>query len=79
MKINVEVVGQIIKGELIPINTKGCETIEVEHNMITVLSENKHTRLIGLDKNLYKMTLKSFKNVKKELNKNNLMYRISVA
>ena len=75
--MKIEVYGRLIEGEIIPINTKGCEKIEIDiFNDINVLSMNKSLRLIGLNKNgLYKMTMKSSKALKKHLNKTNQMWR----
>lgn len=75
--MKIEVCGKLIDGEIIPVNTKGCEEIEIDvFNDINVLSMNKSLRLIGLNKNgLYKMTMKSWKALKKHLNKTNQMWR----
>lgn len=75
--MKIEVYGKLIDGEIIPVNTKGCEEIEIDvFNDINVLSMNKSLRLIGLNKNgLYKMTMKSWKTLKKHLNKTNQMWR----
>lgn len=75
--MKIEVCGKLIDGEIIPVNTKGCEEIEIDvFNDINVLSMNKSLRLIGLNKNgLYKMTMKSWKALKKYLNKTNQMWR----
>lgn len=74
MKIGIA--AQLINGEFVPINAKGYDEIEVEVNDINCLSiANKQLRLIGLGKNLYKITLKSFKALKKELNRKGLAYR----
>lgn len=75
--MKIEVYGKLIDGEIIPVNTKGYEEIEIDvFNDINVLSMNKSLRLIGLNKNgLYKMTMKSWKALKKHLNKTNQMWR----
>lgn len=75
--MKIQVSNQLINGELIPMNTKGCEEVEIELVDINVLSTDKSMRLIGLGKNLYKMTLKSYKQLKRELNRKGLMYRFS--
>lgn len=66
-----------ISRELVPINEKGCNEIEVELVDINVFTaNNKNLRLISLGKNnLYKLTLKSYKELKKELNKRGLIFR----
>ena len=75
--MKIEVYGKLIDGEIIPVNTKGCKEIEIDvFSDINVLSMNKSLRLIGLNKNgLYKMTMKSWKALKKHLNKTNQMWR----
>lgn len=73
MKVNV--ISQIIKGEEIAINTKGCDEIEIDPmNDITAFSFNKETRYIGIDKNLYRLSLKSYKELKKYLQKTNSIH-----
>ena len=56
---------------IIPINRKGCEEMDIDtFNDLTVLSSDRSLRLIGL----YKMTLKSWKALRKTLLKNGQMY-----
>ena len=78
--MKIEVYGKLVEGGILPINTKGCEEIEIDvFNDVNCLSMNKELRLIGLNKNgLYKMTMKSWKTLKKHLNKTNQMYRYAV-
>lgn len=61
---------------IIPINRKGCEEMDIDtFNDLTVLSSDRSLRLIGLNKKgLYKMTLKSWKALRKTLLKNDQMY-----
>ena len=61
---------------IIPINRKGCEEMDIDtFNDLTVLSSDRSLRLIGLNKKgLYKMTLKSWKALRKTLLKNSQMY-----
>lgn len=61
---------------IIPINRKGCEEMNIDtFNDLTVLSSDRSLRLIGLNKKgLYKMTLKSWKALRKYLTKTNQMY-----
>ena len=71
----VSVISQIIKGEEIPINTRGCEEVEIDPmNDITAFSFNKKSRCIGISKNLYRLSLKSYVNLKKYLQKTNSVY-----
>ena len=78
--MKIEVYGKLVEGEILPINTKGCEEIEIDvFNDVNCLSMNRELRLIGLNKNgLYKMTMKLWKTLKKHLNKTNQMYRYAV-
>ena len=59
--MKIEIYGKLVEGEILPINTKGCEEIEIDvFNDVNCLSMNRELRLIGLNKNgLYKMTMKS--------------------
>ena len=61
---------------IIPVNRKGCEEMDIDtFNDLTVLSSDRSLRLIGLNKKgLYKMTLKSWKALRKMLLKNGQMY-----
>jgi hypothetical protein len=43
------------------------EELEINPMDVTAFSTNKHVRLIGVDKKLYPLTLKSWKQAKKEL------------
>ena len=71
----ISVISQIIRGEEVPINTKGCEEIEIDPaNDITAFSFNKNVRCIGISKYLYKLSLKSYKEIKQYLQKNNSAY-----
>ena len=67
MKVNV--VGIISNGELQKIKKKGCEEVDFEVNDIVSFSTDKQLRLIGFGMDIYKLTLKSYKQVKKELEK----------
>lgn len=74
MKIGIA--AQLINGEFIPINTKGYDVIEIEISDIKSLSiKDKKLRMIGLGKDMYQITLKSFKALKKELNKRGMIYQ----
>ena len=54
------------------------EEIEINPMDISAFSTMKSVRLIGIDKNLYYLTLKSWKEVKKELAKNGILQRLSL-
>lgn len=76
--MKIALVSQIQNGEEIPMNSRGMEEVEVNDlvNDITCFSiDNKTLRIIGLGKNLYRMTLKSFKELKREVNKRSIAFR----
>lgn len=78
METTIQVCKVFENGNELFINQKGCETIEIADvvNDINCFSiDNKQLRLIGIGKNLYKLTLNSFKSLKRELNKRGLAYR----
>lgn len=79
---NVEYIDELTKKkvvtrEFIPINTRGMEILEnVDiNNEITAFSED--TRIIGLGKQMYKLTLASYKELKKELTKKGIIWRFN--
>ena len=81
---NVEYVDELTKKkvvtkEFILINTRGMDVIEnVDiNNEITAFSEE--TRIIGLGKQMYKLTLASYKALKKELTKRGIIWRFNYA
>lgn len=54
------------------------EEMEINPMDISAFSTMKSVRLIGVDKNLYYLTLKSWREVKKELAKNGILQRLSL-
>ena len=73
--MKIQIVSQVIKGEEIPINKKGCDELEIDSlNEINAFSFKKEIRLIGIGKNLYRLSLKSYKELKKYLQKTNTQY-----
>ena len=81
---NVEYVDELTKKkvvtkEFIPVNQRGMDVIEnVDiNNEITAFSEE--TRIIGLGKQMYKLTLASYKALKKELTKKGIIWRFNYA
>lgn len=67
--MKADIVGVISNGELQKVNKKGCDEIEFEINDVVSFSTNKQLRLIGFGKELLKLSTKSYKQVKKELEK----------
>lgn len=53
------------------------EEMEIDPKEISAFSSNKSVRLIGIGKKLYPMTLKSWKETKKELSKTDILRRLS--
>lgn len=52
------------------------EELEINPKDISAFSLNKSTRLIGVGKNLYPLTLKSWKETKKELEKTGILSQL---
>lgn len=65
--MELQICAEVNNGNIIPINSRGMEEVEVDLININVVSRDKSLRLVGIDKNLYRLTLKSYKNLKKEL------------
>lgn len=55
------------------------EELEINPRDISVFSTMKSVRMIGIDKNLYLLTLKSWKETKKELAKNGMLQRFNLS
>lgn len=66
------IVSFIKNGEEFAVNSKGYDEIECDiANSIIAFPSNKHTRYIGIQGNLYRLTMKSYKELKKYLQKTN--------
>lgn len=80
--MNIQIIGAVEKSSIeemkyvenIAKNAKGCEDMEVDVNQIQFLSLNKDQRYIGINKQLYKMTLKSYKELVREMRKRGSIY-----
>ena len=71
-----QVVSQLINGEEVLVNSKMCEDIEIDLNEIRVLSDSSKMRYVGLGKRgIYRLTLKSYKALKKEFMKRGSIWR----
>lgn len=55
------------------------EELEINPIDVTAFSTNKTIRLIGVDKNLYLLTLKSWKETKKELSKLGILQKLDLS
>ena len=53
--------------------------LEINPIDVTAFSTNKTIRLIGVDKNLYLLTLKSWKETKKELSKLGILQKLDLS
>lgn len=65
-------------GEMLLVNSKGCEIIEITdfiNDIDTFSIDNKDSRLLGFNKRLFKLTLKSYKALKREVNKKGIAFR----
>lgn len=70
--MKIQLISEIIKGEEILINERGFEEIEVDPlNDINVFSFDKKYRYVGIEKRLFRLSLKSYKELKKYLQKSN--------
>lgn len=71
-----QVVSQLVNGEEVLVNSKMCEDIEIDLNEVGSLSDNAKMRYVGLGKRgVYRLTLKSYKALKKEFNKRGSIWR----
>lgn len=52
------------------------EEMEIDPRDISAFSQMKSVRLIGIGKNLYLLTLKSWKQIKKELQNSEIFHRL---
>lgn len=69
--------GKIFKN--ITVSENGfIEEMEIDPKEISAFSSNKSVRLIGIGKKLYPMTLKSWKETKKELSKTEILRRFNL-
>lgn len=59
--------------------TGAIKEIEVNPQDINAFTIDKNSRLIGIDKKIYKLTLASWKQVKKELDKLGLLNRFDLS
>ena len=72
----VKVISKIENGEEILLGTRGAEELELDLNEVTAFSDNKQNRVVGLYKRgLFKLTNKSYTELKKELTKRGILWR----
>lgn len=72
--MEIEIVGEVSNGELTLINSKGCDTLEIDLEAVNLLSLETRDRFIGLGKQLFKMTKKSYKKLRREFQKRGSLY-----
>lgn len=65
MKINV--ISKVKNGIEKPINRKGCLEIDIELKDIDMVSNLKANRYIAVDGNCYRLTAKSYTEVKRKI------------
>lgn len=72
----IGVISSFEKGKEFKVNEKGYDELEIDPvNDITAFSfDNKQSRFIGIQGNLYRLSLKSHKELKKYLQKTNSVY-----
>jgi len=71
----ISIISQLEKGKEISVNEKGCDELEIDPaNDITAFSFEKNSRYIGIQGNLYRLSRKSYKELKKYLQKTNSIY-----
>lgn len=75
--MKVVVIGQIQKGNLVALNHP--EEIEIELGDVAAFSTNKELRLLGYGKEMYRLSLASYKELKKELSKRGILSRLDLS
>lgn len=74
--MKVVIIGKYEKDELIPNHP---EEIELELGNITAFSTDKELRFVGIDKSMYRLSLASYKTLKKEMSKRGLLNRFDLS
>lgn len=76
-----KIVSQLVNGEEVQVGTRGCEDIEINDlfNEVDYFSyDNSKTRLVALRKRgIFRLTLDSYKAMKKELTKKGVLWRFN--
>lgn len=75
--MKVVVIGQIQKGDLVALNYP--EEIEIELGDVAAFSTDKELRLLGDGKEMYRLSLASYKELKKELSKRGILSRLDLS
>ena len=75
--MKVLVIGKVEKGDLLSLNHP--EEIEVELGDVSAFSTDKELRLISFGKELYRLSLSSYKSLKKELSKRGILSRLDLS
>lgn len=74
--MKVVIIGKYEKDELI---SNHPEEIELELGNITAFSTDKELRFVGIDKSMYRLSLDSYKILKKEMSKRGLLNRFDLS
>lgn len=74
--MKVVIIGKYEKDELIPNHP---EEIELELGNITAFSTDKELRFVGIDKSMYRLSLDSYKALKKEMSRRGLLNRFDLS
>lgn len=75
--MKIIVIGKNEKGEIL--SFKHPQEIDIELGDVGVLSTDKSLRLIGVGKELFRLSLSSYKQVKKELDKRGILSRLDLS
>ena len=75
--MKIVVIGKNEKGEILPL--KHPEEIDIDLVDVGTFSTDKFLRLVGVDKNLFRLSLKSYKELKKELSKRGILARLDLS
>lgn len=74
--MKIVVIGHMNKGDLIPNHP---EEIEIELGDVAAFSTDKELRLLGYGKEMYRLSLASYKELKKELSKRGILSRLDLS
>lgn len=74
--MKVVIIGKYEKDELIPNHP---EEIELDLGDVTAFSTDKELRLVGIDKSMCRLSLASYKALKKEMSRRGLLNRFDAS
>lgn len=74
--MKIVVIGHMNKGDLIPNHP---EEIDIDLGEVASFSTDKELRLLGYGKEMYRLSLASYKELKKELSKRGILSRLDLS